>query len=272
MLPKVYVNSFPKGGTNLAIKLLGLLGLSRHSAITSTLLLGKKRLAKRIVRGAWPPSDFVLIGVDIPTPLRASWLSRRLSQVPAGGVIGGHVGYSDHFFHLLEAQGFRCIQVIRDPRDIAVSHAHYVSTLPTHFLYRHYGELDGWSNRLAFSITGGAVKGAGYLESINSRARSLEGWMKRADVLTVRFEDLVGAQGGGSEKAQRVAIIKICTFLGLEHSSELIDEVCDSVYGDTRTYRKGQIGSWKEEFSAEHIRLFAKVTGDLLRDWSYESE
>lgn len=272
MLPNVYVNSFPKGGTHLTVRLLELLGLRRHFSIDSSLLWGKKRLAKLFLRGTWLSSDSILIGVDFLTPIRASWLSHKLSQTPVGGVVFGHVVYSDHFFHLLETRDFKCIQVIRDPRDIAVSHAHYVSTSPSHFLYPHYQKLGDWSTRLAFSITGGPVKGAGYLGSIANRARSLDGWMRKSDVLTVRFEDLVGTRGGGSDEIQREVIVKICAFLGFDCSLEQIKEVQNELFGGSRTFRKGQIGSWEKEFGVEHILLFAEIAGDVLSDWGYASE
>lgn len=271
MSSKIFLNSFPKGGTNLAIKLLDLLGIRHTFNLSSMGFLGPKRYYWRLLRGPWNPSDFVLIGIDIPTPLRASWLDRKLKSIQPGSAFSGHIGYSDHIFEIFQSNELKCIQIIRDPRDIAVSHAHYVSSLPTHFLYRYYQSLTDWNERLRFSISGGPVPSVGYLESIHNRARSIEGWMRKAEVITIRFEDLVGIQGGGSEETQRASVIDLCEFLEINRSAKQISEVCQLIFGDSPTFRKGKIGNWGEEFTTEHIHLFNQVTNSLLSDWGYQN-
>ena len=38
-----------------------------------------------------------------------------------------------------------------------------------------------------------------------------------------------------------------------------------------RTFRKGQIGGWREEFSSEHERAVEGVVGPLLVELGYEA-
>jgi hypothetical protein len=38
------------------------------------------------------------------------------------------------------------------------------------------------------------------------------------------------------------------------------------------TFRRGQIGGWREEFTAEHKALFKEVAGDILIELGYERD
>src|SRR4030067_589497 len=268
-MPRIYLNSFPKGGTLLTTKLLSLLNFRPTFIINSNWFIGRDGIIYRLTRGARKYNDYVMIGIDLPIPLRASWLEHKLSVIPAGYLVSGHIGYSDHIAHIFHSNGFKFIQVIRDPRDIAVSHAHYWSETPSHFGYKHYQRIAGWDERLSFSISGGPIEGLGYLESIRTRARSVEGWMCRKDVLTIRFEDLVGAKGGGSADRQINTITKMCEFLNIEVKQDQIKNIQETLFGGTPTFRKGQVGGWINEFSDENLRLFDEVTGTLLYDWGY---
>jgi hypothetical protein len=273
---KVFINSFPKGGTHLVAKLVKELGFfyDHLKILGSGGILKNDSFLKKTVRsfthGAWNPYDeFVLIGVDIPVGVRAKWLTGQLEKVAPGEVLGGHIRYSDYFPYLLFKNGFKIIQVIRDPRDIAVSHAHYVSETQGHFLYSYYQTIDSWDEKLTFSIRGGYVPHVGYLESIGSRARSLDGWLLRRDVLTIKFEDLVGPEGGGSNGTQRETIQKAASYLNQEISDDKLLSISDSLFGGTRTFRKGMIGNWRNEFTREHSELFSEVAGDVLMRWGY---
>lgn len=95
-------------------------------------------------------------------------------------------------------------------------------------------------------------------------------WMSTPGVCTVRFEDLIGPLGGGSLQAQQTCIIKIAQHLGLSLSQERLNYVIDNLFGNTATFREGQIGSWKKHFNKKHKRQFKDVAGQLLIDLGYE--
>ena len=270
MLPKVFVSSFPKGGTNLVAKLLEQFNFSIKTGLSSALIFGKYQFLKKIVRGSIFSSDSLVIGVDVPVMLRKSWVVNRLKNVGLGEVAVGHVPYSEQFSNIIDSFGFKRILIIRDPRDIVVSHAHYVSSNKDHFLYRYYQSLPNSNQRIKFSMTGGYVRGVGYLESINSRALSLEGWMRKEETLILKFESLVGPEGGGSRELQWQEIFRLCNFLEIEVTQDQVARSISTLFGGTRTFRKGLIGGWKEELNPGHINLFNQLTGDLLNRWSYE--
>jgi hypothetical protein len=45
----------------------------------------------------------------------------------------------------------------------------------------------------------------------------------------------------------------------------------ENIFGVSKTFRKGQIGSWREEFSAEHERAVREIAGPLLVELGYEA-
>jgi hypothetical protein len=45
----------------------------------------------------------------------------------------------------------------------------------------------------------------------------------------------------------------------------------ENIFGVSNTFRKGQIGGWREEFSAEHERAVKGGLGSLLVELGYEA-
>ena len=87
----------------------------------------------------------------------------------------------------------------------------------------------------------------------------------------VKFEDLVGTKGGGSAEAQRLAVERVASHLGVEVEEATMGVVEKDLFGVGRTFRKGQIGGWREEFSEEHARAVKGVMGSLLVELGYEA-
>jgi hypothetical protein len=48
-------------------------------------------------------------------------------------------------------------------------------------------------------------------------------------------------------------------------------KVEENLFGVGRTFRKGQIGGWQEEFSPEHERALKERAGSLLVELGYEA-
>jgi hypothetical protein len=59
--------------------------------------------------------------------------------------------------------------------------------------------------------------------------------------------------------------------LGVEVEERTMGVVEEDLFGVGRTFRKGQIGGWREEFSAEHERAVKEVVGSLLVELGYEA-
>lgn len=300
---RILANSIPKSGTHLLLRLLTLLefdladfgGLrprvvsakGRDTAANRTLrtLLGTREPGKflgigphLLEGGRFPPAralvrtrgpEKITVGVEFPREIGRRWLERRLSRVPEGSVVSAHCIYSPQFGELLAGQKMRTVCILRDPRDTAVSHMHYVKQRPRHRAYREYMSLPSDHERLMVSIRGGRL-GRHTLESLEERYRNFLGWEREGGAAMVRFEDLVGPRGGGSEEAQRRAVERVVEHLDLEVDERKILFIRENLFGSGRTFRKGRAGGWKEEFSEEHREAAKEVAGELLVELGYE--
>lgn len=268
-VPRLFLDSVPKAGAHLVEGVLRGLGCRRGKRpIGSTTVLGRSHLLKSLLRGPWLSTDAVIVGIELAVPVRAAWLRRRLDGAVPGTYLRGHVQYSEAFASLLEERRFRVLHLVRDPRDVAVSHVHYVLDRPRHLFHSFYRDLGSWEKRLAFSIEGGWIPGVGYVVSIGERYRLMEGWERYPGSLTLRFEDLVGPRGGGDSESQRAALHRLGRWMG--RSEEVVERIGSKVFGSSSTFREGRIGGWREAFGERHHELFAVEAGDMLERWGYE--
>ncbi len=100
--------------------------------------------------------------------------------------------------------------------------------------------------------------------------RSYLAWTERHAVHTCRFEDLVGPHGGGSERAQLDELQRLTDWLGFGLSGEQVAAIARATFSrDSLTFRKGEIGDWKNHFAPEHEAAFREVAPGLLERLGY---
>jgi hypothetical protein len=146
---------------------------------------------------------------------------------------------------------------------------HYLKQLKNHFAHEGYMALPSDSERLMVSIRGGELGGR-RLRPLAERYGRFLGWERAGGAVMVRFEDLVGPEGGGSEEARRLAVGRVAKHLGVPVEERTIGLVGENLFGAGRTFRRGQIGGWREEFSAEHERALEEEVGPLLVELGYQ--
>ncbi len=178
---------------------------------------------------------------------------------------------------MLETYAVKHLFVIRDPRDIAVSNFYYITYKDRgHRLHEYFSRsLTSDSDRLMASIAGiSASKLPDGRESrgIAAHLRSYTGWLSDPRCLVVRFEDLVGYRGGGSDALRDDTIARVFNFLGLGMSPTELEAISRALYSsNSRTFFRGQIGGWREHFSREHEEVFEREAGGLLALMGYFS-
>jgi hypothetical protein len=91
-------------------------------------------------------------------------------------------------------------------------------------------------------------------------------------VLVCRYENLVGPDGGGSLKAQYLEIQRIADYLEIPITSNEIRRIASAIYGDSWTFRKGQIEEWKKLFTPNHKALFKEKFSSYLIALGYEQD
>ena len=199
----------------------------------------------------------------------------QLKTVRNGQVATAHLPWSERLLEILTSNGIRILFMIRDLRDVFVSSIYYiVNKAPDHLLHQYLSSLKSDDERLLVSIRGvpehcypGGVRPKvwdNYVESVLP-------WLDEPMCLTIRFEDLVGSKGSGSDEKQLETVASIVRHLGIELSEKAIEEIAaKSFCTHTRTFRKGQIGDWRNSFTEEHKKVFKEVYGDFLIRLGYE--
>ena len=240
-MSRLFINSLPKSGTHLVERAVRLL-TGRDAA---PLQLSSATASRYAVPDAGPT---VLVGVGMPVQVPLAPLRAHLASLAADAVVTGHVPFSPAMDLLLRELGFGMILVLRDPRDVAVSLAHHITTNPSHRLHQHFQSLS-WDQRLSATIQGVP----GLLEDSGRRLASVIRWLGLPYVLPIRFEDLVGSKGGGDDARQRQALQAIATHLNLPCPIPL-DQAQAQLFGHSATFRKGTVGQWRDQLSAHQIR------------------
>jgi hypothetical protein len=93
--------------------------------------------------------------------------------------------------------------------------------------------------------------------------------LNHPDVCTTSFEELVGPNGGGSREVQVAAVKRLTEFLGVTERTP--EDVVDSLFNpDAFSFFQGQIGAWRNVFTAEHRRLADERFGEVLSRYGYE--
>jgi hypothetical protein len=293
-VPAFLINSLPKAGTHLVGKAAGLFpgihfsGIhigkqARRTGGLMTRIIARLRLLpidRSIYQlllefeGLLPKSSsetMVPIGIVQPRLARLSTVECILRWIDRGSFATAHIPFSQALSDVLKKNGMRMILVLRDPRDVVISQAKYVTSRPWHFLFEHYRGLSE-SEQIRVSITGiRSVPPHGERSlSISERLQIILPWMQEPFTYVTRFEKLVGPQGGGSREEQVQELRNIATHLHIHCSQEHIERIADSIFGGTATFRRGIIGNWRSCFTEEHKRLFKEVAGQFLIDMGYE--
>jgi hypothetical protein len=265
--PRVLLNGPPKSGTHL---------LSDCVALMPEMMFSGRHFA--LSDFAASPEYRCSLGIHHPrtnVTLDQRSLRRFLKRCPQGMFVTAHAGYDPAFASILEELRFRHIVLIRDPRDIVVSHTFYVKREPLHHHHRFFTEtLKSDEVRIMASIRGSEQDTVGAsLPSIKEMFAGIMRWLDDPSTLVIRFEDLVGPRGGGSEEKQLATIRTVGAFVDRILTQEQAKQIAWRMYGrGSLTFRQGQTGDWRNHFVEEHRSTFKVVAGDTLVRLGYERD
>ena len=283
---RIFINSLPKSGTHLLAKTVELFGYREHFADDATLdnparvtplfinyREVKEALAREQKQPAVSADGAVAVGTLTPVYVAPATFGHWLDALAPGRYLLGHVMYSPALRPLLADLGYRHLFILRDPRAVVVSLLSFILEtrgMPRpHFLRDDFREMT-LQARLDFILEGGNAPRAGVTtQGFAAVYRALLDWEADPDCLVVRFEDMVGPQGGGSAERQRATIDRIATHLG-----HRVDEVADqmaAIFDPTsRTFRAGQINGWQSELDAASLTHLNAYCAPLCQAAGYE--
>ena len=264
---KVFVNSLPKSGTNLLAKCLLLFGYKERGHISAGTVLDSTPRAF-IRRLLWKSnSDGYLFGVNSPIMVRKSPIDSILRKVKEGQFITAHVGYQQELLDAVINNGLTPIQVIRDPRAVLASFVPYVLDDKNHFLNGLFSSLS--LEECYKAVLDGVTENNLTQRSLQQCCEALDPWLNTDGVTVVKFEDIVGDQGGGSDEERLKVLEQLADALNL--SRKMIPQVAENLYGPGRhTFRKGRVDSWREEIPTSVLDRISIEMSSVLDKWGYE--
>jgi len=249
--PVLFANSFPKSGTHLLTQVLQ--GFPRFGPAADSGL----------------PAVVTFEG-DTGQARPAAAILADLERFLPGDIGYGHLHAMPEVVDCLCQAGFAAYFILRDPRDVVVSHVHYITEMdPNHIHHAYYtNELRTFDERLRTSILG--LPGVEIpFPDIAARFAPFLGWLELPAVLTLRFEDFIQDR---AETLGRVFDHAVTRGFAsrLERSAAIA--VLEASIDPQRspTFRSGKVGSWRARFSPDNTRLFKQVAGDLLVRLGYE--
>lgn len=249
--PRIFVNSLPKAGTHLLMSMLEVV----PGIMNSRLHILTKSVVSPAASG--PQLD------------QAS-LRRQLRTVRKGQVASAHLPFIASMNALIQDEGLRVVNLVRSPRDMLVSRYFYIAGLRRHHLHNHLmTHYHDKKSRLLALIEGpksGEDTVGGLFRPYAELFRDFAAWTTAPGVLTVHYEDLVGARGGGSDERQLAALSDVSRHLSLPVSGEQLQATWKTVQDrSTATLRKGAIGDWVNHFDADIEAAFEEKVDGVMR-------
>lgn len=250
--PILFGNSFPKSGTHLLAQAL--------SAFP--------KIGLAVDRGMGPILTFVRTDGRQRTSRE---ILADLNRLRPGDLGFGHVIADTDILEQWRRSGLAHFFMIRDPRDVVVSHAFYLADKAVQNVHHAYFKsLPGLEERLTVSILG-RPDWEGDFPNIYQRYEAYLGWLDCPDLCRLRFEDFITGRDASLEKMLDYAVER-GFHISAPRSQAL--EILAGAIDPSRsfTFRAGRVGDWQKHFTAEHKRIFKEVAGDLLIRLGYEQD
>ena len=252
-VPILFANSFPKSGTHLLTQILQ--GFSSVGPVVESGLPAVVTFNGQTGRQRSP--DEILSDLERLLP---------------GDIAYGHLHAQSPAVDFLRRDGIAAYFILRDPRDVVVSHVHYITEMETgHIHHTYYTQtLTDFDQRLRTSILGMPGEEIPFPD-IAQRFAPYLGWLEQPQVLSLRFEELITDRDQALDRVldhavQRGFPLLIDCPTALQRLAGSIDPL------RSPTFRSGKIGGWKEKFSPDNKALFKETAGDLLVRLGYEQD
>lgn len=220
----LYISCIPKSGTHMLIKMLEVMGIQSNSSSLPC-------------NGKWN----IIPKYSYHTPCK-KFTEEQFSNAMLP--MGKHPIFQSSV-----------IFMYRNPLDIIISELLWFakpSELWSHYL-NNFEDIDSKLLALIESPL---------LGNIRERMLNYIDWLDFSNVIPVSYEELVGSQGGGSDKEQKKTIWSIQLKL---HVPGCPQEIAKNIYDKkSPTFSKGKIGQHKKLFKKNHYDRFKALPQDFM--------
>ena len=262
--PILFGNSFPKSGTHLLAQVLHAFPL----------------IGPAVDRGMGPILTFV------PQTGRKRTVQEILGDIRSlrpGDLCFGHVIAEAEIVAYLDRQPAAHFFILRDPRDVVISHAFFLADKAVdHVHHEYYRRLASLDERIRASILGrpGWVdadhpnddeSSESDFPNIGARFQPYLEWLSQSNVLALRFEDFILSRPQALTRLLDYAERRgFQTRVSREQACGILSKAIDPK--SSFTFRGGRVGDWQKHFTPEHKELFKRCAGDLLIRLGYEKD
>lgn len=247
--PPVVINSIPKSGTHLLLQIIQVLPGLRDWGL---------------FLASTPSFSFK------ETPNRT--MVNKISRISNRELVLSHIFYSKVTHSAFLNQKAVHYFIYRDPRDVAISEAYYLTySNKWHKLHKYYNSLPDMNSRILFSIRGANQNSFHEYPDINKRFNRYKGWISKTNVFSIKFEDLVSSKRKESiRRIMQFYTDRINDKLNIEN---LVNTALVNINpSKSHTFRNGKPSTWKEMFTPNHKAVFKKIAGNLLIELDYEQD
>ena len=253
LMPRIYICSFPKSGTHLAIRICAHLAQQQKP----------KHWLGSFIKNSWSVEwhDF------------EKSLEPIIMGQPAGTWMMGHMGFDQRYVDAFNKMKTCVLFVYRDLRDVAVSQTYHIED-PDDERFRHPGKAEYMALPDHQSRIQAVIKGLGEWPGLIERWELFAPWLDCPDVLPVKYEHMLD----NTREVANSVLNYVTTRTGgstfpVVLQGNFVDAVEKSIAlmedKETASFRGGRSGDWRFEFSDETIKLFNKKAGDWPERMGY---
>jgi hypothetical protein len=253
---RVFFTSIPKCGKNILYSMFGGLGYRRHVHKDDS-------YSAAAYFAAFDRVNYVYVSSH-ESQAAAGSLDAELARMRPRSVFHRHLLPTREFSRAFEAAGIKPVFVVRDPRDALLSAANYaLAGKPSHIVERMPpGDLRAATLFL--------LRGDNDTVPFADHFDAYRAWLHEPRTLTIRFEDIIGVAGGGSADAQRECLERVLVHVGSAHTPDDVETAARHVFNPRAgTFRRGQIGGWRDFADPALDAEFKRLAGHLLGPWGY---
>ncbi len=275
---RVFANSLPKSGTFLLSRALELFGYRDYGEPereeATPIYFNYRQARNAMIKGAVEGSEATIqVGTQALVEVPVNTFGHWLEAVPQDCYITAHVSCSPALPALLERLNYRHLFIIRDPRAVLPSLLSFILDtrgLPKdHFLAPDLEPLS-FDERLEFLLQGGIGPHSGLrVRGFAEVYRGMLAWRDQPGCLMIRFEELVGEQGGGSTEQQRASVAAIADHLGLALDERITAGIPGIYNPSAPTFRIGRIDSWRDSLPLGVAKRLTAYCAPLCEEAGY---
>jgi sulfotransferase 6B1 len=193
----------------------------------------------------------------------------RFKTLRTNEVAFGHLYYADLWKDFFNEWGMKRMFLYRDPRDIVVSFVYYIlNSQRNNPSYTYLAHRCSTQKERYKAIIEGFKSGSHERPGITEWYERFIKWKNDSNALVLRFEDLVG--GHRFEELKKIQQYLLPEITEQALAKKMILQMDQNIRPEeSLTFRRGKVGSWKDEFDDELKELTHRLCGSLLKELDY---